>query len=117
MAAKLHQPLSPSFTKTLKLLPDEFRDRITKQDLIVVEELVVRELDFSFEWDGPLHFLERFERLFEVDQESKPRNKAIKQKARIILLRAIHRSEFLEYKSSQLAGGCLLLAMKMLNTT
>ena len=83
MAAKLDQPMSPSFNKMIALLPEEVASSLSKQDLIDLETLVIRELDFSFERDGPLIFLERFERLLEVDLA---KNTRVKEKARAYLI-------------------------------
>ena len=47
VAAKLDQPISPSFTRMLTCLPPNLIPITTKQDLINLETLLVRELDFD----------------------------------------------------------------------
>ena len=60
MAAKLEQPISPSFNRMLALLPSSEQSRITKQDLIDLEEDILITLKFSLHWAGPIPLIERF---------------------------------------------------------
>lgn len=69
MAAKLEQPISPSFNRMLALLPSSEQSRITKQDIINLEEQILITLNFSLHAAGPIPFVERFQRLFGLDQE------------------------------------------------
>ena len=39
-----------------------------KHELLKMEERVLRTLGFNFEWTTPLHFIQRFERLFGTDK-------------------------------------------------
>ena len=67
MAAKLEQPISPSFNRMIKLLPAKNQKETSKQDLIDLESDIVRVLDWNFYSSGPLPFLERFARLLDID--------------------------------------------------
>merc|ERR1712151_966542 len=69
MAAKIEQPISPSFNRMINLLPDSQRGRIRNYDLIDLEEKIVFALEFDFHYSSPITFLERYQRLFSVDQE------------------------------------------------
>ena len=60
MAAKMEQPISPSFNRMLALLPPSEQKNITKADLIKLEEKILLSLEFSVHYAGPLPFLERY---------------------------------------------------------
>jgi len=67
IAAKLEQPISPSFNRMIKLLPKSQQLQVEKQDLIDLEEQIMKTLDFDFAYASPISFLERFQRLLSVD--------------------------------------------------
>ena len=70
MAAKIEQPISPSFNRMINLLPSAERARINKSDLIDLEEKIVFALQFDFNYSCPVAFLERYQRLLSLDQEA-----------------------------------------------
>lgn len=43
-------------------------NQVHKHELLKMEERVLRTLGFNFEWTTPLHFIQRFERLFGTDK-------------------------------------------------
>ena len=47
MAAKLAQPISPSFTRLISLLQSQNINHIEKQHIVDLEELIIRTLDFN----------------------------------------------------------------------
>ena len=53
----------------LALLPQEEQRRITKKHLIDLEEQILKALQFSLHFAGPIPFLERFQRLLGLDRE------------------------------------------------
>ena len=53
----------------LNLLPEDEQRRLSKQDLINLEEQILNALQFSIHYTGPILFLQRFQRVFSVDQE------------------------------------------------
>ena len=67
MAAKLEQPISPSFNRMIRLLPKSQQLQVEKQDLIDLEEQIMKALDFDFAYASPISFLERYQRLLSVD--------------------------------------------------
>ena len=69
MAAKLEQPISPSFNRMINLLPDDERAHVTKEQLITLEHDIIQKLGFDFNFPGPLQSAERFLRLLEYGQE------------------------------------------------
>ena len=54
LAAKLEQPISPSFTRMISLLTEEEQQLVTKQDLIDLEEKILVLLGFDFTFPGPV---------------------------------------------------------------
>ena len=74
MAAKIEQPISPSFNRMINLLPESQKARVSKSALINLEEQIVWALDFEFVYASPITFLERYQRLFAIDQESNDEN-------------------------------------------
>ena len=70
MSAKLEQPISPSFNRMIRLVEDEWGIKIGKDELIDLEEKVIRTLDYSLHYTCPIVFLERYQRIFGVDEES-----------------------------------------------
>ena len=60
LAAKLEQPMSPSFLRMINLLPEEQRAKINKQKLVVLEETIIKELNFQMHFAGPIPYLNRF---------------------------------------------------------
>lgn len=47
MAAKLEQPISPSFSRMITLLPEDQREKVKKRDLIDLEFEIVFGLQFD----------------------------------------------------------------------
>ena len=70
MAAKLEQPIQPSFNRMVKLVSDQWDVKLTRQDLLDLEENIIRTLDFDLRSVSPLHFLHRFQRVLQQHKES-----------------------------------------------
>jgi hypothetical protein len=49
LAAKLEQPVSPSFIRMVRLVKQEFDIEVEKQTLISIEEAILRVLDFNLQ--------------------------------------------------------------------
>lgn len=60
LAAKLEQPMSPSFLRMISLLPDENKVNVTKDKLVALEEQIIKELKFEMHYAGPIPYLNRF---------------------------------------------------------
>ena len=54
----------------IALLPAVEQKRITKKQLIDLEEKILCALEFSLHSAGPIAFLERYQRIFDIDRES-----------------------------------------------
>jgi len=68
MAAKLEQPISPSFSRMVRMVDESFGLKVDKQTLIDLEESVIKVLDFSLYTASPITFIERYYRVFGVDK-------------------------------------------------
>jgi len=69
MAAKLDQPISPSFKRMARLVKKEWDVDVENKDLRDLEEHIIRVLDFSMHNVSPIPFLDRYTRIFGVDDE------------------------------------------------
>ena len=54
MAAKLEQPISPSFTRMINLLTEDEKKFVSKQQLIDLEYHILQILGFDFNFPGPV---------------------------------------------------------------
>jgi hypothetical protein len=70
MAAKLEQPISPSFTRMISLLTEDEKKSVTKQKLIDLETNILIVFGFDFNFPGPLQSMERYLRLLDYDLNS-----------------------------------------------
>ena len=48
LAAKLEQPMTPSISIMIRLLPDKEQNIVTKERVILLEEQIVKKLNFNF---------------------------------------------------------------------
>ena len=53
----------------IERLPSLLRKQVSRETLIDLEEQIIRALDFNLQHDGPLPFLERYQRILCIDQE------------------------------------------------
>jgi hypothetical protein len=67
LAAKLEQPISPSFSKMINLIPEEERKNLTKEILIDLEGDILIRLGFDFNYPCPIQTMERFLRILNFD--------------------------------------------------
>ena len=77
VAAKIEQSLQPSFNRLIKLLQQKHDISRPKQDLINMEEQIIRVLDFELRSVGSVTFLERYFRIFGIDQNNKDANAGV----------------------------------------
>jgi hypothetical protein len=68
MAAKLEQPISPSFSKMVGFLSEEEQKMVSVNQMIKLEAEILITLSFDFNFASPLHSMERFLRLLDYDQ-------------------------------------------------
>ncbi len=67
MAAKLEEPIQPSYNRMIRLAKSDWNVTITKDELVELEGRIIRMLDFDLHFTGPIPFLERFQRVFNLD--------------------------------------------------
>ena len=114
MAAKMEQPISPSFNRMIALLPTTEQAKTTKIDLINLEERILVALEFGVHYTGPMPFLERYQRLLNLDEESKVHDiKQIGFTARQFCKYMQRYGQFLTWKPSKIAGAALVLAINL----
>ena len=68
LAAKLEQPMFPSFERMINLIPHHQRQGMTNKTLVKLEEVILKELGFNMHYAGPLPFLERYLRIFGLEE-------------------------------------------------
>ena len=98
----------------IRLLREKYDMTRKKQDLIDLEELLVRKLDFSLRNVSPITFLERFFRIFGIDRVEKDSNAESIAKLSVEFCTLTQRNcEFLDVKPSLKAAASLLLAFNI----
>ena len=70
ISAKLHEVLNPSFKAMSLVLDQDFSIAITRRDLIEHELDVLRKLNYDLKTVSSIQFLERYLRLFNIDEVS-----------------------------------------------
>ena len=63
LAAKLEQPIQPSYGRMIKLLNKKERQLVTKEQLEELEFQIVFLFGCDFNFNGPIHFVDRYLRL------------------------------------------------------
>jgi hypothetical protein len=51
----------------IRLAASDWNVEITKEELVELEGLIIRMLDFDLQFTGPIPFLERFQRIYNLD--------------------------------------------------
>ena len=114
LAAKMYQHMNPCFDMMIERLPSLLREQVTREQLITLEELIIRALDFDLQHDGPLPFLERYQRVLGIDIESTNGfYYKIGYSARKLLRHMMHKATFLAYRPSQIAATAILVAIDL----
>lgn len=108
MAAKLEQPISPSFTRMIGLLTDEEQMSVTKQGLIELEADILIVMNFDYNFPGPIQSLERYLRILEYDF-----NKTVYDMSYQICKFQLNDSKFLNYRPSQLAACSIIISVNI----
>lgn len=57
LAAKLEQPMQPSFSRMLTLLSESEQELVTRQDLVALEADILLTFGFDFNFPGPMDSL------------------------------------------------------------
>ena len=98
----------------LSLLPASEQKKTSKQDLINLEEQILITLNFALHNAGPIPFIERFQRLFGMDQESVDHDfKQVGFTARQFVKYMMRYGKFLNWKPSQQAAAAFILSINL----
>ena len=98
-------------------MPSSEQKRITKQNLIDLEEKILLALEFSIHYAGPIPFIERFQRILEADKESEDVDlKQVGFTARQFCKYMQRYGQFLEWKPSQVAAAAIILSLNLNNS-
>lgn len=89
------------------------RFSIQKKYFIKLENKILNALEFNMAYISPLPFLERFQRVLDIDRLDNPQNRQIDSLARSLCLQTMRTASFLEYRPSTIAAACLLLSIKL----
>jgi len=108
MAAKLEQPISPSFSRMIALLSKAEQEIVTKSSLKEMEKDIIDKLGFDFNFPGPVQTMERFLRLLEYDQ-----NPTVFEFAYELCKFQLNDAKFLDYRPSQIAACACILAINI----
>lgn len=110
MAAKLEQPISPSFSKMVGFLSEEEQKMVSVNQMIKLEAEILITLSFDFNFASPLHSMERFLRLLDYDQ-----NQVVYDMSYQICKFQLNDSMFLDYRPSQIAAAAVLISINIYN--
>lgn len=69
LAAKLEQPMQPSFSRMISLLNDNEKKSISKSDLVNIELDILIRFGFDFNFPGPIDAMQRYLRLVNYDTD------------------------------------------------
>ena len=108
IGAKLEQPKHPNFMNMINALEDLNGDKCKKEDLVELEEKILRLLGFDFNFNGPKQFLDRYVRVLGYDNNAK-----VNQMALQILTLSLVDEKLLNYRASQIAASAVVLAINI----
>ena len=114
MAAKLEQPIQPNFNRMIRLVKSKWDVDYTRDQLIELEAHIVHTLDFDLHFTSPLIFLERYQRLYNLDRITRdPEANLINQLARMFCRSVLRSKAYLGLKPSQVGAAALTLAVNV----
>ena len=108
LAAKLEQPIAPSFEKMISLLADPEKMEITRQKIIDMEAKILVTLGFDFNFPGPIQSLERYLRVLNYDLNSQ-----VFRLACSICKFQLNEEKFLKYRPSIIAACAVILGINI----
>lgn len=108
LAAKLEQPMQPSFSRMISLLTEQEKKQINKHDLVTLEQDILIRFGFDFNFPGPIDSIQRYLRLVDRDQDG-----TIWAICEQLAKFQLNYSVFLKYKPSQIAACIVILAINL----
>ena len=101
----------------IRLVSKEWNFATTKEELVDLETQVIKLLDWDLLVPTPLFFLERYQRIMGVDQESTdPDALRVGNLARKVMRCMLLSSSILQFKPSQIAAASLTLSIAITNS-
>ena len=100
-----------------RLVDDKFDLKVDKQQLIDLEEQIIKVLDFSLHTASPITFMERYMRIFGVDQVGQDEDSdMLSALAKKIITIMIKDKSYLNFKPSQIGAASILLSLNILDS-
>ena len=109
MAAKLEQPVSPSFNKMINLLSPQEKETVDKENLLDMEIEILRTLNLNFIMPGPIQSMERFLRILDYDKKTPVVYSMAYQMCKF----SQNDSMFLQHRPSQLAAAACIISINI----
>jgi hypothetical protein len=98
----------------VRLVNQEWGFTTAKEELIALEAEVISRLDWDLLIPSPVFFLERYQRIFGLDQEKEEHDShRVGQLAKKMMRSALLHSSSLKFKPSQIAAAALLLSINI----
>ena len=114
IAAKLEEPVSPSYKILIRTMNDLHKANVQKRDLLRLEEKILIALEFSCHHISPIPFLERYFRIFGIDNGIKDRQAHQLRTYARQYCRFMQREPcFLNFRPSQIAAASLMFAINI----
>ena len=102
----------------VRLIKSAYNFDTTKDELVQLERQVITLLDWDLLIMTPIFFLERFQRIFGVEQEKTDSSDArVGNLARKLLRCMLLSSTYLRFKPSQVAAAALILSINIIRST
>ena len=108
LAAKLEQPVQPSFLRMISLLNEDEQRQVSKEALIDMEARILQTVGFDLNFPGPIQAMERHLRLLGADN-----NEMVKDMGFQICKFQLNDPCFLGYKPSQLAACAIIISINI----
>jgi len=112
LAAKLDQPVQPSFARMIVHLSEEDKKFVSKAVLTDLEQDIITRFGFEFNFSGPMEFINRYLRVLGYDK-----NDQVKIICEQLCRFQLNYSTFLKYKPSQLAAAIAIISINILKKT
>lgn len=109
IAAKLEQPQVPNYQNMIYAYDDlkgQEDSTLTKADIKQMEEKILVQLGFDFNFSSPRHFLDRYIRILDTHCSEDTKTLALQ----ILVLQQVN-EKMLSYSGSQIAAAALILAI------
>lgn len=108
LAAKIEQPIQPSYNRMIKLLNKKEKQMVTKEELEDLEFEIILMFGCDFNFHGPINFVDRYLRLLNYSNEE-----VIQMMCYEICKFSLNDDLFLNYRPSQIAACSVILSINI----